>query len=65
MLNEAIVSTGIYYYDEKNVTESSLAFRMGVHPPMMRVQSGDYKGATTVFGITMYIARPSTLTTVT
>ena len=30
MINEAIVSTGIYYYDEENVTESHLAFRTAV-----------------------------------
>ncbi|GJE86998.1 DUF4246 domain-containing protein [Phanerochaete sordida] len=33
MVNEAIVSSGIYYYDEDNITESALAFRMGVGAP--------------------------------
>ncbi|KAF3100384.1 hypothetical protein TWF569_006690 [Orbilia oligospora] len=27
MMNERIVSTGIYYYDQENITESELAFR--------------------------------------
>ncbi|KAK6511026.1 hypothetical protein TWF506_010110 [Arthrobotrys conoides] len=30
MLNERIVSTGIYYYDQENVTDSRLAFRRTV-----------------------------------
>ncbi|KAK6354433.1 hypothetical protein TWF730_008837 [Orbilia blumenaviensis] len=30
MLNERIVSTGIYYYDQENVTDSKLAFRRTV-----------------------------------
>ena len=57
MRNEAIISTGIYYYDEQNVTESSLAFRMGVHAPMMRVDQCDYTAATAVFGISVYVLR--------
>ncbi|KAH8919819.1 hypothetical protein BT69DRAFT_1299897 [Atractiella rhizophila] len=30
MRNEAIVSTGIYYYEEENITESKLSFRRAV-----------------------------------
>ncbi|KAH7337287.1 hypothetical protein B0J17DRAFT_666990 [Rhizoctonia solani] len=33
MLNEVIVASGIYCYDEENVTESRLAFRTAVSPP--------------------------------
>ncbi|KAH8824007.1 hypothetical protein DL96DRAFT_1616083 [Flagelloscypha sp. PMI_526] len=33
MLNERIVSTGIYYYDSSNITPSHLAFRTGIHAP--------------------------------
>ncbi|KAH8809575.1 hypothetical protein DL96DRAFT_1821842 [Flagelloscypha sp. PMI_526] len=33
MLNERIVSTGIYYYDSDNISESTLSFRVGVRPP--------------------------------
>ena len=56
MLNEAIVSTGIYYDDAQNIAESSLAFRMGVHAPMMRVEQYDYKAAKAVFGISVYVS---------
>ena len=55
MLNEAIISTGIYYYDEQNITESELAFRMGVHAPMLRVEQYDYGAATAAFGISVYV----------
>ncbi|KAJ6510585.1 hypothetical protein C8R45DRAFT_964573 [Mycena sanguinolenta] len=33
MVNERIVASGIYYYDEENITESRLAFRVAVGPP--------------------------------
>ncbi|KAF7361394.1 hypothetical protein MSAN_01172500 [Mycena sanguinolenta] len=33
MLNERIVASGIYYYDEENVTESKLSFRIAVDNP--------------------------------
>lgn len=33
MLNERIVSTGIYYWDSENITESRLGFRAAVNPP--------------------------------
>ncbi|KZV96699.1 hypothetical protein EXIGLDRAFT_642899 [Exidia glandulosa HHB12029] len=33
MRNERIVASGIYYYDEDNITESKLAFRTAVHEP--------------------------------
>ncbi|KAJ7145794.1 hypothetical protein C8R44DRAFT_755899 [Mycena epipterygia] len=33
MLNESIVASGIYYYDEENITESKLAFRVAVGQP--------------------------------
>lgn len=44
MINEAIVSTGIYYYDEENITESRLAFRAAVDDPKDYDQS-DHVGA--------------------
>lgn len=34
MINEGIVSTGLYYYDEENITQSSLAFRVAVEEPL-------------------------------
>jgi Protein of unknown function (DUF4246) len=33
MRNEHIVATGIYYYDQENITENELAFRMLVREP--------------------------------
>ncbi|KAJ7163480.1 hypothetical protein C8R43DRAFT_989779 [Mycena crocata] len=33
MVNESIVASGIYYYDEENITESKLAFRIPVGEP--------------------------------
>ncbi|KAJ7902875.1 hypothetical protein B0H14DRAFT_2667939 [Mycena olivaceomarginata] len=33
MINERIVASGIYYYDEENITESSLSFRVAVGEP--------------------------------
>jgi len=30
MRNEKIISTGIYYYDQENITNSHLAFRQAV-----------------------------------
>ena len=52
-MNEAIVSTGIYYYDEENITQGSLAFRRAVGPPC--TDSGDTRGAIEVFGIPEYV----------
>ncbi|KZV69678.1 hypothetical protein PENSPDRAFT_753199 [Peniophora sp. CONT] len=49
MINEAIVSTGIYYYDEENVTESRLAFRTAVDEPTYAEQD-DHIGSTTTYG---------------
>jgi hypothetical protein len=33
MKNEAIVATGIYYYESENISESRLAFRKVIHDP--------------------------------
>ncbi|KAJ7216278.1 hypothetical protein B0H12DRAFT_1154159 [Mycena haematopus] len=33
MVNERIVASGIYYYDEENITESRLSFRVAVGEP--------------------------------
>ncbi|KAF3929062.1 hypothetical protein ABW20_dc0104574 [Dactylellina cionopaga] len=40
MLNERIISTGIYYYDQENITDSELAFRrtVGDVPHVMSLQ---------------------------
>ncbi|KAF9027233.1 hypothetical protein BDZ89DRAFT_1015748, partial [Hymenopellis radicata] len=41
MLNEEIVSTFIYYYDEDNITESRLAFRTSILEPLYDGQDDD------------------------
>ncbi|KAL5632859.1 hypothetical protein ACGC1H_005718 [Rhizoctonia solani] len=41
MKNEAIAASGIYYYDEENITESRLAFRTAVVPPDHYEQNDD------------------------
>nr|GAT49900.1 predicted protein [Mycena chlorophos] len=41
MLNERIVASGIYYYDEENITESSLAFRVTTTPPAYHAQDDE------------------------
>ncbi|KEP48077.1 DUF4246 family protein [Rhizoctonia solani 123E] len=42
MKNEAIAASGIYYYDEDNITESHLAFRTAVVPPDNYEQNDDH-----------------------
>ncbi|KAK7028336.1 hypothetical protein R3P38DRAFT_3189812 [Favolaschia claudopus] len=39
MVNERIVASGIYYYDEENITESRLSFRVAVGEPEYHGQS--------------------------
>ncbi|GJE99875.1 DUF4246 domain-containing protein [Phanerochaete sordida] len=41
MINESIISTGLYYYDEENITQSSLAFRMAVNEPSYILQDDE------------------------
>ncbi|KAJ7638379.1 hypothetical protein FB45DRAFT_1023175 [Roridomyces roridus] len=41
MINERIVASGIYYYDEDNITESRLAFRMTTAPPVYHLQDDE------------------------
>ncbi|MFD5289214.1 DUF4246 domain-containing protein [Streptomyces rochei] len=49
MLNERIVSTGIYYWDSENITESSLSFRTALDDP--RYEQNDGKGLREVYGL--------------
>jgi hypothetical protein len=49
MLNERIVSTGIYYWDSENITESSLSFRTAFDDP--RYEQNDHKGLREVYGL--------------
>ncbi|KAJ7771992.1 hypothetical protein DFH07DRAFT_913748 [Mycena maculata] len=41
MLNERIVASGIYYYDEENISESTLSFRVSTAPPVYHYQDDD------------------------
>ena len=49
MLNESIISTGIYYYDSENISESSLEFRRAVNDPPY--EQNDHQGVELVYGI--------------
>jgi hypothetical protein len=49
MLNERIVSTGIYYWDSENISESRLSFRAAVDDP--DYEQGDYDGVREVYGL--------------
>eukprot|EP00915_Cephaloidophora_sp_WS-2016_P002106 GHVH01002831.1.p1 GENE.GHVH01002831.1~~GHVH01002831.1.p1 ORF type:complete len:614 (+),score=92.48 GHVH01002831.1:106-1947(+) len=48
MLNESIVSTGLYYYDEENITTSQLGFRIGVSDP--EYEQGDDPAVLAIYG---------------
>ncbi|KAJ7619042.1 hypothetical protein B0H17DRAFT_1219766 [Mycena rosella] len=41
MLNEHIVTSGIYYYEEYNISESWLAFRVNTSPPVYHDQDDE------------------------
>jgi len=49
MMNERIVSTGIYYWDSGNVTDSRLSFRVAVGEP--EYEQNDRKGVREVYGV--------------
>ncbi|KOG56715.1 hypothetical protein ADK75_07055 [Streptomyces virginiae] len=49
MLNERIVSTGIYYWDSENITESRLAFRAALDDP--HYEQNDDNGLRDVYGL--------------
>ncbi|MFI9293544.1 DUF4246 domain-containing protein [Streptomyces gardneri] len=49
MLNERIVSTGIYYWDSENITESRLSFRAALDDP--DYEQNDDNGLREVFGL--------------
>ena len=53
MINESIISTGIYYYDEENITQSSLAFRMAVEEPSYMHQD-DEDASQAIYGFGRY-----------
>ncbi|OMJ13191.1 hypothetical protein AYI69_g9098 [Smittium culicis] len=49
MQNENIVSSSIYYYDQENISESQLDFRVGVCEP--DYEQGDSKGVLEIYGL--------------
>ncbi|MFE1949457.1 DUF4246 domain-containing protein [Streptomyces sp. NPDC059524] len=49
MLNERIVSTGIYYWDSENITESRLGFRAALDDP--DYEQNDDNGVRDVYGL--------------
>ncbi len=49
MMNERIVSTGIYYWDSENITDSRLSFRVAVGEP--EYEQDDRKGVREVYGV--------------
>ncbi|MFI9152345.1 DUF4246 domain-containing protein [Streptomyces sp. NPDC053367] len=49
MLNERIVSTGIYYWDSENITESRLSFRAALDDPYY--EQNDDNGVREVYGL--------------
>ncbi|MFD9517059.1 DUF4246 domain-containing protein [Streptomyces sp. NPDC059979] len=49
MLNERIVSTGIYYWDSENITESRLSFRTALDDP--DYEQNDDNGLREVYGL--------------
>lgn len=49
MMNERIVSTGIYYWDSQNITESRLSFRAAVGDPAY--EQDDRNGVREVYGL--------------
>ncbi|KAF1845864.1 uncharacterized protein K460DRAFT_406097 [Cucurbitaria berberidis CBS 394.84] len=57
-LNEHIVATALYYYDNENITDSHLSFRTKVDSEELEeslsYEQGDYKGIEKTFGIINY-----------
>ncbi|MEU3464709.1 DUF4246 domain-containing protein [Streptomyces sp. NPDC006733] len=49
MMNERIVSTGIYYWDSENITESRLSFRTALDDPSY--EQSDDNGMREVYGL--------------
>ncbi|KAJ6548599.1 hypothetical protein B0H19DRAFT_1221043 [Mycena capillaripes] len=52
MANEHIVASGIYYYDEENITEARLSFRVPTRQPQFHVDSNDHNCVHTLYGFT-------------
>ncbi|KAG9041155.1 hypothetical protein FS837_012674, partial [Tulasnella sp. UAMH 9824] len=51
MANERIVASGIYYYDCENITDSQLAFRLGVNFDGVHYEQSDTRGIRLTWGL--------------
>ncbi|KAG9048186.1 hypothetical protein FS837_000532 [Tulasnella sp. UAMH 9824] len=51
MANERIVASGIYYYDSENITDTKLAFRMGVNFEGAGYEQNDNRGVMLTWGM--------------
>ncbi|KAG8939524.1 hypothetical protein FRC04_006249 [Tulasnella sp. 424] len=51
MANERIVASGIYYYDCENITDSQLAFRIGVNFAGVGYEQSDSRGIMLTWGL--------------
>lgn len=51
MANERIVASGIYYYDCENITDSQLAFRIGVNFEGVGYEQSDSRGIMLTWGL--------------
>ncbi|WP_084477695.1 DUF4246 domain-containing protein [Nocardia jejuensis] len=49
MMNERIVSTGIYYWDSENIGESRLSFRAAIDDP--EYEQSDHAGVRDIYGL--------------
>ncbi|KAF7342828.1 hypothetical protein MSAN_01998800 [Mycena sanguinolenta] len=54
MANEHIVASGIYYYDEENITESRLSFRVPTRQPEYHTDREDHNCVYTLYGFASY-----------
>ncbi|KAJ7858164.1 hypothetical protein B0H13DRAFT_2076558 [Mycena leptocephala] len=59
MINEHIIASGIYYYDEDNIDESNLSFRVPTGAPDYHDQD-DFRCVEILYGITMDDSRNPT-----
>ncbi|KAF7368035.1 hypothetical protein MSAN_00869400 [Mycena sanguinolenta] len=50
MANEHIVASGIYYYDEENITETRLSFRVATRQPEYHTDREDHNCVYTLYG---------------
>ncbi|GAA6023984.1 hypothetical protein JCM10207_006843 [Rhodosporidiobolus poonsookiae] len=51
MQNEEIVASGIYYFDQENITDSQLAFRGTFDDQFMHHMQWDNRGVRTIWGV--------------